>query len=83
MRVSRVARNWRFGGAKVSTWLYRVTANICIGHLRRRRPVALDAAALATDRRMPPEARADALQTALDGLPARQREAVILHLIAG
>lgn len=36
--VWRNADKWQPGGAKVTTWLYRVTGNRCIDLLRRRRP---------------------------------------------
>jgi hypothetical protein len=43
LRLWRIAPDWRAGEAKVSTWLYRVTVNLCTDRLRRRRGVALDA----------------------------------------
>lgn len=42
LRLWRVAAEWRMGEAKVTTWLYRVTANLCIDRLRRKRGAALD-----------------------------------------
>jgi RNA polymerase sigma-70 factor (ECF subfamily) len=89
MRLWRVAGEWRPGEAKVSTWLYRVTANLCTDHLRRRRTVGLDEAtevpdpAAGAETRMQWDARADALQEALDRLPERQRQAVVLRHIEG
>lgn len=89
MRLWKVAPAWRVGEAKVGTWLYRVTANLCTDQLRRRRTVGLDAAAEAPDPgpdaagRIQTAARRDALQDALDSLPERQREAVVLRHIEG
>lgn len=89
MRLWRIAPDWRQGEAKVSTWLYRVVANLCTDRLRRRRAVGIDTIAEPEDatpgveQRMQQRARADALQAALMGLPERQRQAVVLRHIEG
>jgi RNA polymerase sigma factor (sigma-70 family) len=90
LRLWRIAPDWKPGQAQVSTWLWRVVANLCIDRLRRRgRSTALDdapevaddapgalAGLIATD-------RAAALDAALLELPDRQRQAVILRHIEG
>ena len=89
LRLWRIAPDWREGEAKVSTWLYRVTANLCTDRLRRRRGVALDAVPEPEDDAPGPaeglqnRARARALQAALTALPERQRQAVVLRHIEG
>jgi RNA polymerase sigma-70 factor (ECF subfamily) len=91
LRLWRQAPDWRAGEAKVTTWLYRVTANLCIDRRRRARggSVPLDAVPEPPDpqpgvaERMQAQARADALQGALDALPERQRQAVVLRHIEG
>ena len=90
MRLWRIAGEWRQGEAQVSTWLYRVTANLCTDRLRRRkRSVPLDAVAEPLDAgpsviaRMQSEARAKALRDALAQLPPRQAEAVALRHLEG
>lgn len=91
LRLWRAAPGWRPGEAQVRTWLYRVTANLCIDRLRRRRRggPALDELPEPVDDRpsaseaMQTRARADALQQALDRLPERQRQAVILRHLEG
>lgn len=89
LRLWRVARDWRQGEAKVSTWLYRVTANLATDRLRRRRGVALDEVAEPEDGRpaaieaMIETDRAAALQGALASLPGRQRQAVVLRHLEG
>jgi RNA polymerase sigma factor (sigma-70 family) len=90
MRLWRIAGEWRQGEAQVSTWLYRVTANLCTDRLRRRkRSVPLDAVAEPLDgapsvtARMHTEARAKALSDALAQLPPRQAEAVALRHLEG
>lgn len=89
MRLWRLAPDWRQGEAQVRTWLYRVTANLCTDRLRRRRGVGLDEIAEPEDPapsvadNMLTRARDDALQAALNRLPDRQREAVVLRHIEG
>jgi RNA polymerase sigma-70 factor (ECF subfamily) len=89
MRLWKIAPNWRQGEAQVSTWLYRVTANLCTDRLRKRRAVALEEVAEPPDpapgveARLMANSRLDALQGALDALPDRQRQAVVLRHIEG
>lgn len=87
MRLWKVAPDWVSGQAKVSTWLYRVTMNLCVDHLRKNKPDRLadvpepeDGSPSVADR-MQDKARKDALQLALEQLPERQRQAVILRHI--
>ena len=85
LRVWAKARLWAPGTAKLSTWLYQVALNLCRDRLRRRRPVApLEAAPDPVDHS---PGAAEQIQTdqvgrrvnqALDALPARQREAIVL-----
>ena len=87
MRLWRIAPDWRSGQAKVSTWLYRVTLNLCMDIKRRKPHAALDAVpeprdqAMTAPERMQEAARVDALQSALMQLPDRQRQAVVLRHI--
>lgn len=87
MRVWKIAPEWRTGEAKVTTWLYRVTANLSTDRLRQRRGTSLDSIdepidpSPSADDVMQNTARNDALQAALMDLPDRQRQAVILRHI--
>ena len=89
LRLWRIAPEWRQGEAKVTTWLYRVVANLCTDRLRRARTKPLDAVAEPADgtasvaQQMQTRARIDALHGALATLPERQREAVVLRHIEG
>lgn len=91
MRLWRTAPDWRAGEAKVSTWLYRVAANLCTDRLRKRRravpgldtvPEPKDPAPSA-EAGLQAAARRDALTAALGALPERQRLAVVLRHIEG
>jgi RNA polymerase sigma-70 factor (ECF subfamily) len=91
LRLWRQAPHWRAGEARVTTWLYRVVANLCIDRQRRARggAAALDAVPEPPDpapdvpAQMQARARADALQAALGALPERQRQAVVLRHLEG
>ncbi|MCR9150602.1 MAG: RNA polymerase sigma factor [Rhodobacteraceae bacterium] len=89
LRLWRIAPDWRPGVARVSTWLYRVTVNLCTDRLRRRRGVGLEAAGEVADGAPAPVStlieadRAAALEAALMSLPERQRQAVVLRHIEG
>ncbi|MFN3642694.1 MAG: RNA polymerase sigma factor [Gemmobacter sp.] len=90
LRLWRIAGDWRAGEAKVSTWLYRVTANLCIDRRRRAaRGAPLDAAPDVADGAPGALAgliaadRAAALAAALASLPLRQRQVVVLRHIEG
>ena len=37
IRLWKIAPDWQQGQAQVSTWLYRVVANLCTDRLRKRR----------------------------------------------
>lgn len=91
LRLWRAAPGWRVGEAKPRTWLYKVTANLCIDRLRKRRGGMADIDDIAepaddapsVERSMQMSERANALQDALAQLPDRQRQAVVLRHIEG
>jgi RNA polymerase sigma-70 factor (ECF subfamily) len=92
LRLWTMAPHWRAGEASIRTWTYRVTANLCIDRLRRRRPGGdLSDSALdlledpqpSAPARLQDQSRLDALQGALMQLPDRQRQAVVLRHLDG
>lgn len=86
LRVWSKAHLWREGsGASVSTWLYRLTYNICIDQKRRSRiqTTALDENrmdddSLGADKRMQDVQTGEIVSEALQKLPERQRAALTL-----
>ncbi|MFK7881279.1 RNA polymerase sigma factor [Roseobacter sp.] len=89
IRLWRMAPDWRSGEAQITTWLFRVTSNLCTDRLRKRRGVGLDEIAEPADpsksvtQQIQDRTRGNALQSALDQLPDRQRQAVVLRHIEG
>jgi RNA polymerase sigma-70 factor, ECF subfamily len=88
LRLWRMAPDWQDGGAQPSTWVFRVASNLCTDRLRRRRPqseagIDLPDPGQSQDARLMQQARARALETALQALPERQRQAVILRHLEG
>jgi RNA polymerase sigma-70 factor, ECF subfamily len=84
IRVWRNAARWRPGAAKFDTWLHRVTLNLCYDRLRRRRewptadpPDAPDPGP-APDRGLLALDVGRRVREALQALPQRQREAIVL-----
>ena len=87
LRLWKAAPGWDATRAKITTWLYRVTSNLCIDRLRKSNrnsgdevPEVADETP-GIDRKLQATARAQALQHALQTLPDRQRQAMILRHI--
>jgi RNA polymerase sigma-70 factor (ECF subfamily) len=86
---SRLAR-WRFGEARVETWLYRVTTNLCLDRLRKSgrfvdedaAPEGADPSACAETVLIAEEART-LVDAAITALPDRQRAAILLSHFEG
>ncbi|MFZ2102811.1 MAG: sigma-70 family RNA polymerase sigma factor [Oricola sp.] len=92
LSVWRNAGRWRAGEARFSTWLYRVTANRCIDHMRRARFrswIGLDRieALVASDddpeRELAGRGELALAARAVAALPDRQRMAILLSVSAG
>lgn len=84
LRVWRHASSWTPGRARFDTWLHRVALNLCYDRLRRRREHAMAEPpeqtdpGFAPDRGLHAQAVGRRVDAALQGLPQRQREAVVL-----
>ena len=67
-----------------SSWLLRITHNLSIDHIRRRRAVPVEETRIADEGREETAAELSmTLREALDELPEEQREVVVLRHIAG
>jgi RNA polymerase sigma factor (sigma-70 family) len=90
LKLWRQAGEWRAGEARISTWLYRVTHNLCIDRIRKRRPTAaienvaepIDPTPSALERLANSE-ESRALARAILALPERQSQAVVLRHFEG
>jgi RNA polymerase sigma factor (sigma-70 family) len=90
LKLWRQAGEWRAGEARISTWLYRVTHNLCIDRIRKRRPTAaienvaepIDPTPSALERFANSE-ESRALARAILALPERQSQAVVLRHFEG
>jgi RNA polymerase sigma-70 factor (ECF subfamily) len=86
LRVWQRAAEWRFGDARVTTWLYRVVVNLAIDHIRRNRQrfVSMDEAGDPADPTPDAQMLAEGRQLealmneAIAKLPTRQRVALTL-----
>ena len=90
LRLWRQAGDWRAGEARISTWLYRVTRNLCIDRIRKRRPTAdIDNVAPPEDpaptvlEQLAASEESRALARAILALPERQRDALVLRHFDG
>ena len=90
LKLWRQAAAWREGEAKVSTWLYRVTHNLCIDRIRRRRPSTdIDDVPDMADGSVPVLERLGRteetrmLARAIMELPDRQRRALMMRHFEG
>lgn len=86
LRIWRHAPRWRPGEARFDTWLHRVALNLCYDRMRKRRreqpaeelPDCPDPG-LRPDQRVAQQDAGQRVAIALQALPGRQREAVVLQ----
>ena len=87
LKLWKIAPNWKYDKAQVSTWLYRVVYNLCKDRYRRATLENLSSAQEVTDGNQSPTAKIDAqyrqkaLYDAMSILPENQRLAIQLRHI--
>ena len=85
LKLWKIAPNWKYDKAQVSTWLYRVVYNLCKDRYRRATLENLSSAQEVTDGTQSPTAKIDAqyrqkaLYDAMSILPENQRLAIQLR----
>lgn len=89
LRAWKTLPGWK-PNAKLSTWLYRVTLNLCYDRLRKPReplfaepPETADAPTARPDAALQASQTRAAIETAIAALPARQRAALTLTALEG
>lgn len=89
VRLWKHAANWEPKGFSFRSWVYRITYNLCIDELRKRKPETTveDEVSLASDDQPDDDLYRDEQQqkvsTALNELPERQRTAIFLCVYQG
>jgi RNA polymerase sigma-70 factor (ECF subfamily) len=84
VRIWRQAADWKPGHARFDTWVHRVTLNLCYDRLRRRRETPMADPPEQADQGAAPDRGLEAadvgarVSRALQALPERQREAIVL-----
>lgn len=85
LRIWRRAGQWRRGEALFDTWLHKVAVNLCLDRLRQRRDTYVVEPPDRPDPGPPPDGgiaaqeERDTIKAAIDALPERQREAIVLQ----
>ncbi len=84
LRTWKQATVWVPGKARIDTWMHRVALNLCYDRLRRRRDttstddVEIADGALSAPARIEAAQTATQVQAAINALPERQKEAIVL-----
>jgi len=85
LQLWKIAPKWDPNRAQITTWLYRVTSNLCIDRFRKSKRVSSEEMPEVIDKtpdvdqKMQFMARSKALYAGLKILPDRQRQAIVLR----
>ena len=90
LKLWKVIPEWEFGKAKVETWLYRVTYNLCIDKLRAAKKYIAEeiddnhvSNSISAEQSLIVFQSASSLGASIETLPSRQKSAIILTYYEG
>ena len=84
LKTWQMLPNWQTGNAKLITWMRRVATNMCLDHLRKKKPIYTDnvpdqaGAEPLQDDHLAERQRSEQVFAAMDILPDRQKAALTL-----
>lgn len=88
LRVWKQAHTWQVGRVRFTTWLYRIAHNLCIDAFRKHKPEfeshdQLTSAEPSQEQALELQGKNESLKTAMNALPSRQRDAILLCNLQG
>jgi RNA polymerase sigma-70 factor (ECF subfamily) len=90
LKLWKVIPEWEFGKAKVETWLYRITYNLCIDKLRASKKYIAEeiddthaADNISAEKTMIISQSVSQLGASIENLPSRQKSAIVLTYYEG
>ena len=88
MKVWKQAHTWQDGKVRFSTWLYRIAHNLCIDAHRKQTPDfeshdQLHSTGPDQEKSVEQQKMHENLKTAMNALPPRQRDAILLCNLQG
>ena len=88
LRVWKQAHTWQAGHVRFSTWLYRIAHNLCVDAFRKKKVEfetddKLPSQEISQEQELDQQAMNDRLKIAMQNLPVRQRDAILLCSLQG
>lgn len=84
LKTWQMLPTWQTGNAKLITWMRRVATNMCLDHLRKKKPIYTDSlperagSEASQDDHLVSAERSEFVSTAMSVLPERQKAAITL-----
>ncbi len=88
LRVWKQSHTWQEGQVRFTTWLYRIAHNLCIDAFRKHKPEfeshdQLTSMDPSQEQSIEQQVKQANLKTAMNALPPRQRDAILLCNLQG